>query len=131
MSADTPVFPCRLHVDLVGEELVRVDSENAVFIFDTMTLHIPATRILRQILASPSVQDAVNAISPGRDLAPGNVTFPTHRNSVPSIAGTKLKRGEDRQNDRKEHLARPGPADVFCYKPKCLQQRIMARRGYG
>ncbi|POS80747.1 hypothetical protein DHEL01_v200834 [Diaporthe helianthi] len=115
-----PVFPCRQHVDHVGEELVRVDSENALLIFDAMTLHMPATRLLREILASPSRRDAVNAVlrPGGRDLAPGNITFPTHRNSIPRTAGVKRKRAEDRHENRDEYLPRLGPADVFCiYEP--------------
>lgn len=84
---DIDVFPCRQHVDHVGEELIRTDSENAVLLFDADTLHKPATRILHAALANANIRDAVVAIIRPQDdsvMAPGKITFPTHRKGVPS-----------------------------------------------
>lgn len=90
-------LPKKRHVERVGEELPLIDSESALLLFDANTLHAPATRILRQLLASERIRTAVakatrrtttrhahtHALQAG-ELRPGRITFPTHRNSIPT-----------------------------------------------
>ncbi|CAN8100198.1 unnamed protein product [Discula destructiva] len=126
-----------VHIDHIGEELVRIDSENALLLFDADTLHKPVTRVLRAALSSPTIRDAVAAIlSEGSGvIAPGKITFPTHRNSVPNTharpstghghqvltphrAGVKRKRNGNEESNRSDYHPRHGSADVFCiYEP--------------
>lgn len=83
-------FPSRQVVSAVGEDLVRVDSEHALLLYDSDTLHKPATRILRGLLGMSSVTSAVSSAIRSRGargnqtLRPGEVRFPTHRNEVPA-----------------------------------------------
>ncbi|POS70531.1 hypothetical protein DHEL01_v211077 [Diaporthe helianthi] len=127
---DVPLFlPAKRHVEHVGEELVLVDSESALLLYDANTLHAPATRILRDILASERtrilVAEAIQppshqagSLMPNNKLRPGNVTFPTHKNSVPrNMSGTKRNRDDDPYK-RILGESRFGPADVFSiFKP--------------
>lgn len=88
-------LPEKQHVKRVGEELARIDSESALLLFDANTLHAPATRILRGLLASrrirTSVEEVTRRTTPpaslhavhAKALRPGNITFPTHRNIIP------------------------------------------------
>lgn len=88
-------LPEKRHVERVGEELALIDSESALLLFDANTLHAPATRILRELLASERIRTAIaeatrRTIRQGstqvpqlKELRPGNLTFPTHRNSMP------------------------------------------------
>lgn len=86
---DSILFPERQHVIHVGEDLARLDSENALLLYDADTLHKPAIRILRSLLAVESVREAITLAiqhhSPGdwKRLRPGKVSFPTHRNMLP------------------------------------------------
>lgn len=87
-GADSVLFPERQHVIHVGEDLVRVDSEHAVLLHDSDTLHKPATRILRSLLAVERIRTAIELSIQrhGRgkrgSLRPGKVSFPTHQNQV-------------------------------------------------
>ncbi|KAL2281232.1 hypothetical protein FJTKL_11677 [Diaporthe vaccinii] len=106
---DEALFPCKQHVRHVGEDLVRLDSENALLLFDADTLHKPAARIMREVLASDNTRAAVTrALHSRKELARGLISFPTHRNRVSNTSGVKRKRGSDLR------FLRPGPADVFC-----------------
>lgn len=96
-DSHTCLFPCRQHVDHVGEELVRLDSEHALLLFDADTLHKPATRIVQTLLASDQIRTAVSKVinrniqaeAKGNgtepSLAPGRISFGTHRNTVPKM----------------------------------------------
>lgn len=96
-DSNTCLFPCRQHVDYVGEELVRLDSEHALLLFDADTLHKPAIRIVQTLLASDHIRTAVSNVihrnvqtdagnkGTGESLAPGRVSFGTHRNTVPQM----------------------------------------------
>lgn len=52
IGADILAFPARYYADRVGEDLGRLDSENALLLFDNDTLHKPATKLLRLLLAN-------------------------------------------------------------------------------
>lgn len=123
---DEPLFPCKQHVRHVGEDIVRLDSENALLLFDADTLHKPAARIMREVLASDDTKAAVTrALQSRKELVHGLISFPTHLNRVSNTcvpantsrawqqltrhrSGVKRKRGSD------SGPLRLGPADVFC-----------------
>lgn len=93
-DSDSLLFPERQHVVHVGEDLARLDSENALLLYDSDTLHKPASRIMRSLLAVEHIRTAIalaiqhhsRAGAGGAEprLRPGKVSFPTHRNLVPS-----------------------------------------------
>lgn len=84
VGADHFAFPARYYSDCVGEDLGRLDSEHALLNFDNDTLHKPATRILRALLASDRIRTALarRQQQPGhhRQYRPGTVSFTTHLN---------------------------------------------------
>lgn len=95
---DHVLFPSRDNVRHVSQDLGRLDSENALLLFDADTLHKPAARILRALLASAPIRAALtqhahergqqansphNQPQPTFEYEPGEVTFPTHLNLLP------------------------------------------------
>lgn len=93
IGADTLAFPAKYYVDRVGEDLGRLDSENALLLFDNDTLHKPATRLLRVLLANNRIRTALarrqqqqqqRADTRQADHAyrPGKVSFTTHLNRL-------------------------------------------------
>lgn len=142
-------FPSRQVVSAVGEDLVRVDTEHALLLYDSDTLHKPATRILRGLLGMDSVTIAVSSVVRSRGargnqtLRPGEVRFPTHRNEVPAHRSVQaqvqkvvrkltvcnahrsgVKRGRPTDDLFQPPTRRLGPADVFCiFQPNDQRQR--------
>ncbi|KUI72954.1 hypothetical protein VM1G_08118 [Cytospora mali] len=122
IGGDALNFPAQYYVDRVGEDLGIIDSENALLFFDSDTFHKPATRILRSLLANDRIKLALarrqqqqHANARQRDQSrfayrSGKVSFSTHLNRLPQIAGKKRKRDVDTATISPV----VGPADVFC-----------------
>lgn len=112
IGADNIAFPARYHVDRVGEDLGRLDSETAVLYFDNDTLHKPASRLLRALLANDRVRKAlerrqqyqqqqqhqqqridVQGDPSSSAYRPGGIGFTTHLNRLPQRYVIRLGHG--------------------------------------
>lgn len=88
MPVEALSFPEQQHVLRVGEELVRLDSKNALLLFDADILHKPTCRIVRSLLAVETIRSAVSSAFQRhshhgqRSLRPAKISFPTHRNLI-------------------------------------------------
>lgn len=89
-----PLFPSKDNILHISQDLGRLDSENALLLFDADTLHKPAVRVLRALLANDSIRTALTQYvrqqhtsssqqQPSFEYIPGEITFPTHLNLLP------------------------------------------------
>ncbi|KAF3760089.1 hypothetical protein M406DRAFT_335292 [Cryphonectria parasitica EP155] len=100
-----PLFPCRNHIQMVAEDLVCVDSEGALLLFDADTLHKPASRVSEALLSDATIRSTICDFQ---------------RANASSIAGVKRKRSADIREP-----TRRGPANVFCILEPKAQNAIM------
>lgn len=88
IGADNFAFPAKYYVDCVGEDLGRLDSENALLQFDNDTLHKPAARVLQALLTNDRIRAALSRRQQQHTHAskqvyrPGTVSFTTHLNRL-------------------------------------------------
>lgn len=131
-GAESLVFPARYYVDRVGDDLGRLESEIALLHLDNDTLHKPAERLLRTLLANSRIMTAISRRQQHPDARqayrPGMVSFTTYLNGLrqtcvvaiwlglrESKQADKLIRsaGSEKKRDAAHIAPVLGPAAVF------------------